>query len=107
MTTIGWSTSLFFTIAACTARAKLSVPPPGPAVAMNSIGLVGVHAPACGAMANAATPETRVTVSLNVTDTYSSSFILYLLMECALPRRLYLAGYGGGHAKVAGVDRML
>src|SRR3954464_3216198 len=38
------STSLCFVMMLWTARAKLSVPPPGPAVAMNSIGFAGCQA---------------------------------------------------------------
>src|SRR5471032_3222912 len=41
---MGCSTSLYFVMMLWTARAKLSVPPPGPAVAINSIGLTGCHA---------------------------------------------------------------
>src|SRR5689334_23312610 len=51
-TTIGTCTSLFFWIADWTVRAKMSVPPPGPAVAMNSMGLVGSQASAAWDAAN-------------------------------------------------------
>src|ERR1700694_889680 len=44
VTTMGCSTNLCLVMMLWTARAKLSVPPPGPAVAMNSIGLTGWQA---------------------------------------------------------------
>src|SRR5579864_4710992 len=47
----GWSVSLYFVMMFCTARARLSVPPPGPAVATNSIGFCGCQAACAGAEA--------------------------------------------------------
>ena len=41
VTMIGWLIRLFFCTAACTARAKMSVPPPAPAVTTNSTGFEG------------------------------------------------------------------
>src|SRR5262245_33656574 len=53
-TTIGCSVNLYFVIMLCTVRAMLSVPPPGPAVAMNSSGFVGCQATAGAANKTAA-----------------------------------------------------
>src|ERR1700694_812916 len=53
VTTIGCSTSLCLVMMLWTARAKLSVPPPGPAVATNSIGLTGCQAAS-------AAPDTQI-----------------------------------------------
>jgi hypothetical protein len=51
---IGWSSSLCLVMMLWTVRARLSVPPPGPAVATNSTDLVGFHS-ACAAPAPSAT----------------------------------------------------
>src|ERR1700737_466969 len=53
VTTVGCSTSLCLVMMLWTARAKLSVPPPGPAVATNSIGLTGCQAAS-------AAPDTQI-----------------------------------------------
>src|SRR5579884_1027776 len=46
--------NLYFVMMPCTVRARISVPPPGPAVATNSIGFVGFHAACAGAAAHKA-----------------------------------------------------
>jgi hypothetical protein len=56
---------------AWTARAKLSVPPPGPAVAMNSIGLTGCQAALAAPGAQAASAK-AIAASFGVTVIMSS-----------------------------------
>src|SRR5260370_4107268 len=53
------------------ARAKLSVPPPGPAVAMNSIGFAGCHA-ACAAPDRPMTRPQVIAANFGFADILSS-----------------------------------
>src|ERR1700730_8203271 len=69
VTTIGCSISLCLVMMLWTARAKLSVPPPGPAVAMNSIGLTGCHAAFAG-------PETQVARPKAIAVSFGPALIL-------------------------------
>jgi hypothetical protein len=55
-----------------TARAKLSVPPPGPAVAMNSIGFVGCQAAFAAADKQLARPKAAIAANFGVRDIWSS-----------------------------------
>ena len=55
-TTIGWETRLCFWMIVWIVRAKMSVPPPAPAVTTNSIGFDGVKAVASGMVAVARAP---------------------------------------------------
>src|ERR1700730_6444892 len=68
---MGCSINLCFVMMLWTARAKLSVPPPGPAVAMNSIGLTGCHAASAAPDRPTARP-TASTVNVGFRDIESS-----------------------------------
>src|SRR5690349_19688769 len=57
VTTTGTGISLYFCTTDCTTRANWSVPPPGPAVTMNSTGRVGFHSAAKAGSTQAARPS--------------------------------------------------
>src|SRR3982750_4729139 len=63
-TTIGTFAKLCFCMAFWTVRAKMSVPPPGPAVATNSIGLDG--SPASAAWDSSAAAATAAILVFNI-----------------------------------------
>ena len=58
VTMIGCGDSLYLPTMAWTTRAKLSVPPPGPEVTTNSMGLVGCQACAAVRLASVKAAET-------------------------------------------------
>src|SRR3981081_4180730 len=68
---MGCSISLCLVMMLWTARAKLSVPPPGPAVATNSIGLAGLPAAAAAPDTQIARPQT-VAANFSFRDIRSS-----------------------------------
>src|SRR6266403_19279 len=78
-----------------TARARLSVPPPGPAVATNSIGLCGCQA-ACAGTAPA--PTSRIAAS-------GSNDLKLMFMDSSASSFLWVVGSldrSSGHLRLAG-----
>src|SRR5712675_343164 len=96
---MGCSISLCFVMMLWTARAKLSVPPPGPAVAMNSIGLTGCQAAFAAPGRQAARPKAITanfgfTVILSSTDFVSSTFLFLVLASVDRVLHEACAGHG-------------
>src|ERR1700722_1559829 len=72
---MGCSTNLCLVMMLWTARAKLSVPPPGPAVAMNSIGFAGCQAAL-------AAPDMQVARPTAIAASFGVAVILSSLVFC-------------------------
>src|SRR6476620_5614579 len=80
---MGCSTNLCLVMMLWTARAKLSVPPPGPAVAMNSIGFAGCHA-ACAAPDRPMTRPQVIAANFAFADILVPPIVFFVVLFQAL-----------------------